>query len=341
MSERERIRMKNLFIVKRITHDKTISDEAFTVWCGLRNIMQKDVKEYFVSFNMIACSVFDRVPNRYELEAIKKGYKELVEKEYIKEIVEFSKTEHKADLSALYFGPEQEYFCDLSMEEMHKIMSIDCGRHSKYKLLRYFTCQVGSFNRSKDMVESLQGKIGGMGLDYFTELMPITKPTVIAFNEILEKNEILFIIRHKDFFQYINWNMMSEVREIPNTYSRWEDKGYAQKYAEETHGYKYFKEEEHKRTVVANNKRSLAKKLKYFQSGREYDIDTISELYAYADDKNNFYKKTYEEKMKNYNDLLSKGKAIEEHKPVEKHIDMSIFDDYLLQFKSYGEWKNE
>lgn len=332
--------MKNLFIIKRITQDKTISDEAFTVWCGLRNIMQKDVKEYFVSFNMIACSVFDRVPNRYELEAIKKGYKELVDKEYIKEIIEFSKTEHKVDLSALYFEAGQEFFGNLSMEEMHKIMSIDCGRHSKYKLLRYFTAQVGSFNHSGDF-EYYHGKIGGMSLDYFSELIPITKPTVIAFNEILEQNELLFIIRHKDFFQYKGYAGTSDIREIPNTYSRWDDQILAQTYAGNTHGYKYLVEEKNRRTVAANNKRSLAQKLKHFQEGREYDIDTVSELYAYADDKNKYYAKLYEEKMKNYNDLLSKGKANEEYKPVEKHIDMSIFDDYLLQFKSYGEWKNE
>ena len=233
--------MKNLFIIKRITQDKDISDEAFVVWCGLRNIMRQDITEYFVSFNMIACSVFDRVPNRYELDAIKKGYKELIEKGYIKELDEYSKTEHIVDLSALYFEKGQEYFSDLSMEEMHKIMSIECGRHSKYKLLRYFTCMVGTFNQSKNM-DSYKGKIGGMSLDSFTGLIPITKPTCITFNEILEKNEVLFIIRHKDFYQIVGQSG-SELREIPNTYSRWEDQEYAKSYAENTHGYKYFEEQ--------------------------------------------------------------------------------------------------
>ena len=48
--------MKNmsLFIVKRITENIQISDEAFVVWCGLRSIMGKDETEYFVNHNVLA-----------------------------------------------------------------------------------------------------------------------------------------------------------------------------------------------------------------------------------------------------------------------------------------------
>lgn len=304
--------MKNLFILKDILQDKNISDEAFTVWCGLRNIMIKDVTEYFVSFNSIACSVFNRIPNRYELEAMKKGYTELKDKEYIKELLAFSKTEFKVDLSALYFEQGQGFFSDLSAEEMNKIMSIDCGRHSKYKLLRYFACQVGSFNKSKDM-SYYKGKIGGMSLDYFSELIPITKPTCIAFNEILEENELLFVIRHKDFLQGVKYNGVSDIREIPNTYSRWEDQEMAQAYAERTHGYKYFVEQEKQKTVIANKNRGLAQKLKHFRAGREYDLETIKQLYVYAEGKNKLCEDPADE------------------------IDMNIFDDYLLDFQD-DEW---
>lgn len=316
--------MKNLFIEKRITQNKDISDEAFVVWCGLRNIMQKDVKEYFVSFNMIAHSVFNRVPNRYELEAIKKGYKELVDKEHIKELVEYSKSEHVVDLSDLYYEKGQGYFADLSMEEMHKIMSIDCGRHSKYKLLRYFTAQVGSFNKSKEM-SYWNGKIGGMSLDYFSELIPITKPTCISFNAILEENELLFVIRHKDFYSFVG-HKGQELREIPNTYSRWEDQALAKHFAENTHGYKYFEDQANVKTSAANEKRSLAQKLNRFMNGTEYDIETIKKLYAYAEERNKKSKEYYEtEKSKGFD-------------PFVVFYDMEKFDGYLLEEK---EWREE
>ena len=292
-----------------------ISDEAFTVWCGLRNIMTLDTMEYFVSFNLIAHSIFERVPNRYELSAIKKGYKELVDKEYIKELIEYSKTDHYVDLTALYYKKGDGYFSDLSMEEMHKIMNID-GNHNKYKLLRYFTAQVGSFNHSDDM-HRYKGKIGGMALDYFANLIPITKPTCISFNELLEKNELLFVIRHKDFYQYTSENYTSEIREIPNTYSRWEDQEYAKMFSEDTHGYKYFEEQANVKTKEANRKRSLGQKLNRFMNGIEYDIETIKEMYEYAKERNESSRIFYEsEKKKGYT-------------PMEFYYDLTKFDKYL------------
>lgn len=316
--------MKNLFIVKAISENLDISDEAFTVWCGLRNIMTLDTMEYFVSFNLIADSVFRRVPNRYELSAIKKGYKELVDKEYIKELIEYSKTEYRVDLSALYYKKGDGYFSDLTMEEMHKIMNIE-GNHNKYKLLRYFTAQVGSFNHSDDF-SYYKGKIGGMALDYFANLIPITKPTCISFNEILEQNELLFVIRHKDFYSFMG-ERGQELREIPNTYSRWEDQEIAKAFAETTHGYVYFEEQRNVKTAEANERRSLAQKLNYFMSGKEYDIEIIQKLYKYAQERN--------KKTKAYEDA-EKARGFN---PFVYYYDLTKFDKYLpdMEEEYWGE----
>lgn len=51
-------------------------DEAFTVWCGLRNILQKDREKYFVSYSSIGFEICERQVNRYETNAIKKGFEE-------------------------------------------------------------------------------------------------------------------------------------------------------------------------------------------------------------------------------------------------------------------------
>ena len=53
--------MKNLFIVKRIVENMNLSDNAFSVWCGLRNIIHKDQYEYFITYNMIAYSVYSNI----------------------------------------------------------------------------------------------------------------------------------------------------------------------------------------------------------------------------------------------------------------------------------------
>lgn len=301
-----------------MTENTDFSDEAFTVWCGLRNIMRKDVTEYFISFNMIAHSLFNRQPNRYELNAIKKGYTELVDKEFINVIDTYSKSEQVVDLSALYYKKESGFFADLTDEEMQKILNID-GNHSKYKLLRYFTAQIGSFNRKVGIGDSYKGKIGGMSLDYFEKLMDISKPTIISFNKLLEDNQILFIIRHRDFFQGFTYNGNSEIREIPNTYSRWCDREIAKRFDENTHGYKYHNELKGKKTEESNRRRSLGKKLDFFVNGGvEYDIETIQQLYDYAKEKNRMMKKNYEKK--------GGGQNFD----TPNYIDMSVFDDYLV-----------
>ncbi len=304
--------MKNLFIIKKVIEDKTLSDEAFTVWCGLRNIIQKDTTEYFISFNMIAYSVFNRVPTRYEVEAIKKGYTELVCKEHIKVVTEYSKSEYVCNLSDLYFDG-QEYFSDLSMEEMHSIMNIDT-KQSKYKILRYFACQVSTFNRSIDMEEIYRGKIGGMSLDTFVGLLGYSKNSIIAYNDILQDNRLLFVHTHGDFYTGKNAYGQNELREIPNTYARYSDMELALKFISTVHGYKFYKTDSVVRSAKANERRALGQKLKQFINGKQYDNETIKALYAYAEEKNRLMQTAYEEQ-------ISKG-----FNPKEpEYIDLSIF----------------
>lgn len=289
-----------------------ISDEAFAVWCGLRSIMEKDEAEYFVTYNRIACTLFNRAPNRTELNSVKSGFNELINHEYIKIIYSCNKTEHMTDLSALYFDGK-EFFSDITLEEMHQIMNID-GKYDKYKLLRYFACQVGSFNRSESMGE-YKGKIGGMALEYFERLIPINKSTVITFNRLLEENHLLFVIRHKDFYQGYNSSGNSTVKEIPNTYSRWKDRELAKKFVEELHGYKYYENMKNVRTNAANQKRSLGQKLYCLITyGTKYDDNTLEELRNYAEEKNDRLKREY-------NDELDKGYTPEE----PNYIDISVF----------------
>ena len=315
MNERAN-RMKNLFIIKKVTEDKDLTDEAFVVWCGLRNIMQMDVMEYFVSYNMLAYSIFGRVPNRYELTAIKNGLNELIDKGAIRVVDTYSKSEMVLDLCNLYYKKEDGFFSDLYCEEMHKIMNLN-GNFDRYKLLRYFTCQIGTFNRSENMGK-YKGKIGGMGLDYFLNLIPITKPTLVSFNKILEENELLFVIRHNDFFQGITFNGNSELREIPNTYSRWSDRELAKEYAENIHGYKYNEDIKDKKSQKANQNRSMGLKLHYLiTQKKEYSEDEIKEIYAYVLEKNKRLKKEYD-----YN--IQKGY----HPDEPDYIDTLIFEQF-------------
>lgn len=299
--------MKNLFILKTIIEDKRLSAMAFTVWCGLRNIMVKDVKEYYISYNLIGYSLFGRVIARKELDAIKKGFSELVGVGYVKVLEPIGKSEFIVDLSALYY--EQGYFANLSAEEMQKILNLDCSQ-DKYKLLRYFTCQVGTFNQSLEGV--YKGKIGGMGLDNFVSILGYSKVSIISYNELLLAEKILFVYSHGDFYKFDDGTL----REIPNTYARYSDRGLAQEYMSRFSGHK----DSFKKNDEANWRRSMAQKLIAFQKGKEYDIETIKQLYIYSDERNRYLKIDYD-----FN--IERGNSPDE----PQYIDMSIFDDYLLE----------
>lgn len=264
------------------------------MWCALRNLMQKDMKKYFVSYNMIAYYLMQRPANRSEMSSIKSGFIELKDKGYVREVESYGTNDFVVDLTALYYESGDEFFSDLTDKEMHKIMDIK-GRHDKYKLLRYFACMVGSFNRGISVPSDLKGKIGGMALDYFVSTLGFSKPTIVSFNRILEENKLLFVVRHKDFIQYKEESGQSSLREFPNTYGRYKDKKLVKYFAETEHGYKYFEEKNGIKVTQANENRSLAQKYNALRSGKKYDGETLKKILIWADNKNELLKKEWEQ----------------------------------------------
>lgn len=89
---------------------RIVSNDAITALRGLRNIIARsdEINKCFVSYNMIGYYAFRRLPNRYEREAIQRGYKELVQKGYIKELIEVNKKERIVDMSALCLVKESK-----------------------------------------------------------------------------------------------------------------------------------------------------------------------------------------------------------------------------------------
>lgn len=314
------------------------------MWCALRNLMQKDMKKYFVSYNMIAYYLMQRPANRSELSSIKSGFIELKDKGYVREVESYGANDFVVDLTALYYESGDEFFSDLTDEEMRKIMNIK-GRHDKYKLLRYLACMVGSFNRGISVPSDLKGKIGGMSLDYFATTLGFSKPTIVSFNRILEENKLLFVVRHKDFIQHKEESGQSSLREFPNTYGRYKDKKLVKYFAETEHGYKYFEEKNGIKVKQANENRSLAQKYNALCNGKEYDGDTLKKIFVWADKKNELLKKEWEQAVEDGYDPPEpeyiNTDVITDHcyemfyEDGEEHTDNA--DDSLLNFNKHGQ----
>lgn len=287
--------------------------------------MQKDMKKYFVSYNMIAYYLMQRPANRSEMSSIKSGFIELKDKGYVREVESYGTNDFVVDLTALYYEQGKEYFSDMTDEEMHKIMGIK-GRHDKCKLLRFFACMVGSFNRGNSVPDHLKGKIGGMPLEHFVTTLGYSKPTIVSFNRILEENKLLFIIRHKDFVQYRDETGQSSLREFPNTYGRHKDKKLVEYFAETEHGYKYFEEKNGIKVKQANENRSLAQKYNALCNGKEYDGETLKKIFVWADNKNELLKKEWEQ-------AVNDG----DNPPEPEYIDVNVITDHWYEMFVEGD----
>lgn len=268
---------------------------------------------------MIAYYLMQRPANRSEMSSIKSGFIELKDKGYVREVESYGTNDFVVDLTALYYESGDEFFSDLTDEEMRKIMNIK-GRHDKYKLLRYFACMVGSFNRGISVPSDLKGKIGGMSLDYFATTLGFSKPTIVSFNRILEENKLLFVVRHKDFIQHKEESGQSSLREFPNTYGRYKDKKLVKYFAETEHGYKYFEEKNGIKVKQANENRSLAQKYNAMCNGKEYDGDTLKKIFAWADKKNELLKKEWEQ-------AVNDG----DNPPEPEYIDTDVITDHWYE----------
>lgn len=288
------------------------SDEAFAVYCSIREIIKiENNTKIFVTYNRIAYELLGRKPTRKEHEAIKSGFSELCNISKLKILYSLSKSEFVVETSNI-LKTNDELFLKATIKETQEIMNIE-SKNDKFKLFRYFSYLINSFDETDDI--DLYGKISSVPMSYFESEMSISKPTIVAFNRILEEKHLIFIIRHKDFQERKTNFVNGIIGENINTYSRWEDKELAIEFSEKTYGYKYIEKNKNIISDAANKNRSLGQKLNnYIYNHTEYDDVTITEMREYAEKKNTRLKEKYE-------DEISKGYHPEE--PV--YIDMTVF----------------
>lgn len=306
--------MKDIYIVKRILNDESISDNAFVVWSALQPLCNNE--DLLLSINYIGYLIYGRKPKRKEYDNIQAGFKELIDSGVIQITEQLSQTEYVCNLYALYLKPNTEYFCVIYYDELHKIMNLDV-KTDKFKLFRYFVCIVSCFNFSKNIDEIYRGKICGVSVDSICSLIP--KTTALRYNDILEENKIIFIFRFDDFLLSDYWG----INKIPNAYSRYEHKDLCITFAatyQSTYGYNAYTTRKVKEKEAANYSRSMAQKYNHFQKGKRYDDETIREIYEWAIQYN-------AESKRKYDEALNQG-----YKPEEpKYKDVTIFDEYIKE----------
>lgn len=299
--------MKGIYIVKRILENKTISDEAFCVWAALQPFSNIQM-DLLLSIPYIGYLIYGRETTRTEADAVRAGFDELVQSGTIVVSHSLKKNEYVCNIQNLYFKQGSEYFVQVSYDELHKIMNIQT-RANRSKLFRYFVSVVGCFNYSNNVDEEYRGRVCGISLESINALIP--KKTAIHYNEILEENEILFVYRSDD----ILYSEKQGLKRIANAYSRYADKNLCLTFAmqyQNNYGWKKRQSDLDK----ANTSRSLAQKYNNMLKGKEYDPETVRDIYVWAVEWNQARKKQYDHEISvgNHVELIQK--------------DMTIFEKY-------------
>lgn len=302
---------QNIFLLNSIINDRNISDYGILVYCYLRAIQRADTNYYPISVELMdyyfrhTFDIDTRDKNKYV-----DGLNDLESKGLIHKI-NGKKFNFEYDLEPIYFNPAKTnkdnkmYFTVVYSNELQSIMQIDNKDFigSKVKLLRYFINVVSTFLKGDHWSFKLNdgtlqdGIVGTSSMEILSDISNINKDTIATYNNILEKEELLYIYRAGAY--KVIGNQMSG---ITNTYGRYEHKKYVLAEGEE-HKEKYAddaKSIRHK-TKKTTDRRSLGNKYRCLIKGiGKYDEDTIIDIYNYAVEYNRIHREDdyYIDKLK-------------------------------------------
>lgn len=312
-----------IFLRKNVVENKTITNDGLTVYVALRKLMNKKEKEYYVSYNLLAFTLYGNTNfNKRFISHIKEGLQNLIDMELVK-IIPINKTstiiknEFVLDLSKLFFEIDnvdntKDYFIKIYLSEVHKIMR---SNKDKFNLLKCFICTIGSIDYGAKVYVDISYKnveVGYMTQEYLGSLCGLNQVDYYKYSVELENLGVLYIRRNEDF--YLDGDTP---KRLANCYGRPCDKNlinlYSTKYSEMKDSVD-FKCNKEMTTKKANYKKSLAMKFNEMLKGKDYSKEETLGIYNYVLTEN-----------KKYTALYNKH---EDENYLEKIRDVDVFRKY-------------
>ena len=305
-------------ISKELLVEKNLSGEALTVLIGLK-MQFPNSTELYLNYSLLECYIYGwNNTDRNKRAAIISGFNELVDKNIINIKHKMSEGVMICDSSAIIECNKNHHYISITKQEFQTIISLDEKIHN-YKLLRYFIDLLGSFNASKSLDSKYRFKICELNQLSISDITGVNLTTLNRYNEILTKYRLLYIVNRK----------ISNVKNVlsgkiycnmPNCYSRYEDKDLCDQYLKE----KGYSKQNHSYINRTNEMRSLSQKYNYF--ARTYadklcnDLNKVQAAYDAAVLWNEYAKQDYE-------------RDLEDGKPSKQpnYKDLTIFDKYQLK----------
>lgn len=285
-----------LWLSEKIYKSDKITVYGLAAYCAIKTLLYNDEqKEICTNADILSYQLIKNTqPPRRFLERIKTGYEELLEQGIINKVGINSKYD-VLDCTNLFITEDTDYFTIVTYDEILRIFQVD--NVNNLILLKYFIFLIGTISSTIDVyLDPIQHKcrvVGNLTIDYISKLAGIGTTSIIEYNKILEKENLLYVYRQRDFI--INEDN-GEITTLPNVYGRPVDKVYINAYAVNQKKYKNSYKYVENNIKGANERRRLAQMYNQLRKGNDskYSPETIQQIYGYVLQENQKYQNVYE-----------------------------------------------
>lgn len=297
----------NIFIEKNKVFNESVSESGLAVYTILRYFYEPNVEQYFISINHLSFIMFKRIGKRRDIEFIRSGLDNLIENKFIRIVSKNSSFEYILDLSSINYDIEKDgYYISISLQEVRDILGIKGIR--KGRLLKYFLTICSCFNNSSKIEEKYKNKIAMVTLETLSNNSKLPYDTCIKYNNLLEKNNLIFI--HRNVNRFGSYDEKNKF----NHYCKCNDIDILKEYLKSDSRF----DSEMSDSAMSNYNRSMAQKYNALCKGKVYSKNVLREIYDYCVMWN-------QKKQREYDDAVSKGFS-----PTLLQKDMSIFEKFDL-----------
>ena len=336
----------DIFLNKKIIADLKLSNDVIGAYIALKKIhYSMDKNNYFVSLNLLMYELFGNCNyNRSDYKHISDGLSGLIKNKLVSVVEKVTSSEWIIDLSGLVIDTKKkgnEHFTAITDEDLYFIMNYasENGKRGIDRLafVRYFINLIGSINFQQGIYLDAAGTkktnfVGYMSQEYLYKLSGISKNTLIKFNDILERNEIIYFYHHNKNKQEDD----GSYRAVTNHYGRYKDREAIIQFALQYENKKGIADK--LTDAVSNRHKALANMYHELANGRglNYSNDLIREIYNYIHKCNVEIQKSIDEK--NTQKYLTDSDRKYIKKIEEKLRDEKVFDkyDFLLGKKEFS-----
>lgn len=282
-----------IFLNSEIINNKNLNKYDIATYIAIRSIYRSKEKEFYISTDMLAYTLFGcNIPVR-ALGQIKKSIANLAQLELFEIIKTLNQSsgsyiikDKHLNVNATKAATTGNYFTVIVSDEMRTIMTLPC-KNNKFALLRFFVNVIGTFDRGYGIYKDLDTKtnfVGYMTQEYIGSLSGINVGVVEDYFSILEDAKLLYVYRHGKA-KYVK----EQFKGLANHYGRYDDKEDIIQFAlayEKSIGLNPTKQSSnanHKRAIMAKYKYLISDPDKYLQ---KYSENELIAIYQYVSKRN-------------------------------------------------------